>query len=87
MPLKRGTTLETISENIAREIESGRKPAQAQAIAFSTARKSAAERNPGRRVPERLKPPGERRRRSNVRTRRRRPARRRKRRRSRVTMR
>jgi hypothetical protein len=41
MPLKKGYSRPTISKNIRREINSGRKPAQAVAIAYATARRAA----------------------------------------------
>jgi hypothetical protein len=37
MPLKKGKSKGTISKNIATEIKAGKKPKQAQAIAFSEA--------------------------------------------------
>lgn len=40
MPLKKGSSSKTISENIAREIRAGRPKDQAAAIAYSTARES-----------------------------------------------
>lgn len=40
MPLKKGKSKEVISENIRREISSGKKPSQAAAIAYSKAGKS-----------------------------------------------
>ena len=40
MPLKKGSSKETISKNIAEMIKSGHKPAQAIAAAYSNAGKS-----------------------------------------------
>ncbi len=41
MPLKQGSSKETISENIATEIKAGKPKDQAVAIAYSVARDSA----------------------------------------------
>lgn len=41
MPLRRGYGRKTIARNIQTEIRAGRSPAQAAAIAYSMARKSA----------------------------------------------
>lgn len=41
MPLKKGYSKRTISENIRREVNAGRDQDQAAAIAYSQARKSA----------------------------------------------
>jgi len=40
MPLKRGSSKKTISDNIATEIRAGKPPKQAAAIAYSKAGKS-----------------------------------------------
>lgn len=42
MPLKKGKSKKTISENIKREMQAGRPQDQAVAIALNTARKSGA---------------------------------------------
>ena len=39
MPLKEGSSKATISENIGKEIDAGKDPKQAAAIAYSVARK------------------------------------------------
>jgi hypothetical protein len=44
MPLKKGKSKKVIGENIATEIRSGKKPKQAQAIAFSEAGMSRKKR-------------------------------------------
>lgn len=41
MPLKEGSSQETISANIATEIRAGKKPDQAKAIAYSKAGKAS----------------------------------------------
>jgi hypothetical protein len=42
MPLVKGSSKKAISENIRREIHAGKPPKQAQAIAFSVARRVKA---------------------------------------------
>lgn len=42
MPLKKGKSKETISQNIRTEMDAGKKQSQAVAIALNTARKSGA---------------------------------------------
>jgi hypothetical protein len=39
MPLKKGSSMKTIQSNIKKEIKSGKKPAQAAAIAYSYSKK------------------------------------------------
>ena len=47
MPLKRGSSKKVISSNIGELIRSGRKPAQAAAIAYSKAGKSRKSKKKG----------------------------------------
>lgn len=42
MPLKKGTSNKTRSENIAKEIKAGKKPAQAEAIGYAVQREAKA---------------------------------------------
>jgi hypothetical protein len=51
MPLKQGKSKAAVSSNIRKEIASGKKPAQAVAIALNTARKSGAKGLPPKRKP------------------------------------
>lgn len=44
MPLKSGTSNKVRNENVKREIESGRSPEQAAAIAYSVQRKAKAKK-------------------------------------------
>jgi hypothetical protein len=44
MPLKKGSSKKTISKNIATEINAGKEPEQAAAIAYSKAGKSRKDR-------------------------------------------
>ncbi len=44
MPLKKGTSKETISHNIAEMIKAGHKPSQAIAAAYSNAGKSTSKK-------------------------------------------
>jgi len=55
MPLIKGKSPKTVSTNIKREVASGKKPAQAVAIALNTARKSGAKipQKPKKRPPAR----------------------------------
>ena len=46
MPLKSGSSQQTISENIKREINAGKDPKQAEAIAYSNAKDSESKRTP-----------------------------------------
>lgn len=50
MPLKPGSSKKVISENIDREIEAGRPPKQAIAIAYSQARRTGKAKGPLQRV-------------------------------------
>lgn len=49
MPLKKGSSKKTIAENIKAEIDSGRDPKQAAAIAYSMAGKSKKNGSKGKR--------------------------------------
>ena len=40
MPLKKGSSKKVLQQNIKTEIRAGKKPAQAEAIAYSEARRS-----------------------------------------------
>ena len=44
MPLKSGSSKKVISENISREIQAGKPPKQAAAIAYSVARRAGKKR-------------------------------------------
>lgn len=44
MPLKKSSSNKARSQNIATEIRAGKKPAQAEAIAYSVQRKAKAKR-------------------------------------------
>jgi hypothetical protein len=55
MPLKRGYGKKTLAKNIAMEIRAGRSVAQAVAIAYSEARKSAPKNMRARFMPKRKK--------------------------------
>jgi hypothetical protein len=48
MPLKKGRSKAIISQNIATEIRAGKKPSQAAAIAYSTARKGKKKKKCGK---------------------------------------
>lgn len=60
-PLRRGFSARVLGENIGREIERGRDPAQAVAIAFETARKAYRARHPRGPLPSHLQAPKRRR--------------------------
>ena len=51
MPLKKGKSRATVSSNISKLRDEGKKPAQAVAIALNTARKSGAHIPPPKRKP------------------------------------
>jgi len=50
MPLKKGTNKETIKKNIKTEIQEGKPPKQAVAIAHSVARKSSKPHKPKKKM-------------------------------------
>ncbi len=56
MPLIKGYSPKSIGKNIASERRSGTPGPQAVAIALNTARAAFKTRNPGKRLPSRLKP-------------------------------
>lgn len=55
MPLSRGYSDEVIRKNIREMVDSGYDHKQAVAAALDTARKAFKKRNPGKRLPERLR--------------------------------
>jgi hypothetical protein len=55
MPLKKGGSRKTISENIATEIRAGRSGKQAAAIAYDVADRSRGILGPGEKLPRKSK--------------------------------